>query len=335
MASSASLATAGGTWLSRWEPENDSFWRSGGSGLAWRTLTITTLNLTMAFIVWFLVSALVVRLPQIGFRFTPGELFWLAAMPGLAGGTLRLVHMFLTPMYGTRLVVSLSTLSLLVPLLGWFYAVQNPATPYWVLMLLAFLAGLGGGNFSSFMPSTSLFFPKRLQGTALAIQAGIGNFGVSIVQFVTPWIIGFALFGGAAFMGAPQTLTKGGVQSQVYLQNAAAVWIPFVLVFGVCAWLMLKSVPVKANFAQQFDIFRSGHTWSMTSVRGGTDLRRARRDRGAGQGGQREHQERLHGAILGRVADPFMNQAVESDMVPRPQSAAASARSCCSRARPR
>ena len=266
MASSASLATTGGTWLSRWEPENDSFWRSGGSRLAWRTLTITTLNLTMAFIVWFLVSALVVRLPQIGFRFTAGELFWLAAMPGLAGGTLRLVHMFLTPMYGTRRVVSLSTLSLLVPLLGWFYAVQNPATPYWVLMLLAFLAGLGGGNFSSFMPSTSLFFPKRLQGTALAIQAGIGNFGVSIVQFVTPWIIGFALFGGAAFMGTPQTLTKGGVQSQVYLQNAAAVWIPFVLVFGVCAWLMLKSVPVKANFAQQFDIFRSGHTWAMTSL---------------------------------------------------------------------
>ena len=259
-------ATTDGTWLSRWEPENTSFWSAGASGLAWRTLTITTLNLTMAFIVWFLVSALVVRLPQIGFKFTPQQLFWLAAMPGLAGGTLRLVHMFLTPMFGTRLVVSLSTLSLLIPLVGWFYAVQDPGTPYWMLMLLAFLAGLGGGNFSSFMPSTSLFFPKRLQGTALAIQAGIGNFGVSIVQFVTPWIIGFALMGGAAFMGDSQTLTKAGVQSQVYLQNAAAVMIPFTFVFGVSAWLMLKSVPVKANFAQQFDIFRSGHTWSMTSL---------------------------------------------------------------------
>ena len=259
-------ATTDGTWLSRWEPENNAFWGAGASGLAWRTLTITTLNLTMAFIVWFLVSALVVRLPQIGFKFTPQQLFWLAAMPGLAGGTLRLVHMFLTPMYGTRLVVSLSTLSLLIPLVGWFYAVQDPGTPYWMLMLLAFLAGLGGGNFSSFMPSTSLFFPKRLQGTALAIQAGIGNFGVSIVQFVTPWIIGFALMGGAAFMGDSQTLTKAGVQSQVYLQNAAAVMIPFTFVFGVSAWLMLKSVPVKANFAQQFDIFRSGHTWSMTSL---------------------------------------------------------------------
>ena len=259
-------ATTDGTWLSRWEPENTSFWSAGASGLAWRTLTITTLNLTMAFIVWFLVSALVVRLPQIGFKFTPQQLFWLAAMPGLAGGTLRLVHMFLTPMFGTRLVVSLSTLSLLIPLVGWFYAVQDPGTPYWMLMLLAFLAGLGGGNFSSFMPSTSLFFPKRLQGTALAIQAGIGNFGVSIVQFVTPWIIGFALMGGAAFMGDSQTLTKAGVQSQVYLQNAAAVMIPFTFVFGISAWLMLKSVPVKANFAQQFDIFRSGHTWSMTSL---------------------------------------------------------------------
>ena len=144
-----------GTWLHRWEPENDSFWRSSGSGLAWRTLTVTTLNLTMAFMAWFLVSALVVRLPQIGFKFTPTELFWLAAMPGLAGGTLRLVHMFLTPILGTRTVVSLSTLSLLLPLLGWFYVVQDPATPYWILLSLAFLAGLGGGNFSSFMPSTS------------------------------------------------------------------------------------------------------------------------------------------------------------------------------------
>lgn len=257
---------ANGTWLERWEPENAQFWANGGSALAWKTLTITTLNLTMAFMAWFLVSALVVRLPQIGFQFTPSQLFWLAAMPGLAGGSLRLVHMFLTPMYGTRHVVSLSTLSLLIPLFGWFYAVQDPGTPYWILMLLAFLAGLGGGNFSSFMPSTSLFFPKRLQGTALAIQAGIGNLGVSIVQFVTPWVIGFALLGGAAFIGDSQTMTRAGVESQIWLQNAPLVLVPFVAVFGITAWLMLKSVPVKANFAEQFDIFKSKHTWSMTSL---------------------------------------------------------------------
>lgn len=258
--------SASHTWLQRWDPEDATAWAQGGSGLAWRTLSITTLNLMMAFAAWFMVSALVVRLPQAGFQFTPSQLFWLAAMPGLAGGTLRLVHMFLTPMFGTRHVVSLSTLSLLLPLLGWFFAVQDLSTPYWVLLVLAFLAGLGGGNFSSFMPSTSLFFPKRLQGTALAIQAGIGNLGVSVVQFVTPWIIGFALAGSAAFMGESQTLTRAGVESQVWLQNAPAVMVPFVAVFGITAWLMLKSVPVKANFAQQFDIFRSRHTWSMTSL---------------------------------------------------------------------
>jgi MFS transporter, NNP family, nitrate/nitrite transporter len=258
--------TDGGTWLKRWEPEDSSFWQASGSRQAWITLTLTTANLIMAFIVWFLVSALVVRLPQIGFQFTATQLFWLAAMPGLAGGTLRLAHMFLVPIYGTRHVVSLSTLSLLIPLVGWFYAVQNPATPYWVLMLLAFLAGLGGGNFSSFMPSTSMFFPKRLQGTALAIQAGIGNFGVSVVQFVTPWIVGFALLGGMAWIGEPQTMVRAGVESQIYLQNAPLIMIPFVAVFGISAWLMLKSIPVTANFAQQFDIFKSGHTWSMTSL---------------------------------------------------------------------
>jgi NNP family nitrate/nitrite transporter-like MFS transporter len=259
-------ARQGASYLQRWEPENEAFWNETGKGIAYRTLIITTLNLTLAFIVWFVVSALVVRLPQIGFKLTTGQLFWLAAMPGLAGGTLRLIHMFLTPMYGTRTVVSLSTLSLLIPAIGWFYAVQDINTPYWWLMVLAFLAGLGGGNFSSFMPSTSLFFPKRMQGTALAIQAGIGNFGVSVVQFLTPWVISIALMGSAAFMGGSQTLTKGTATSQVWLQNATAIYIPFIAVFGITAWLMLKSVPIKANFREQFDIFGSRHTWSMTSL---------------------------------------------------------------------
>ncbi|HYD29293.1 MAG TPA: MFS transporter, partial [Azospirillaceae bacterium] len=154
---------------------------------------------------------------------------------------------------------------LVIPLVGWFYAVQDPTTPFWVLMVLSFLAGLGGGNFSSFMPSTSLYFPKRLQGTALAIQAGIGNFGVSVVQFLTPWVIGFALT-GAAFMGDAQTFTKGQATSPIWLQNATAIYIPFVLVFGLAALAFLKSVPVKANFREQLDIFGNKHTWLMTSL---------------------------------------------------------------------
>jgi NNP family nitrate/nitrite transporter-like MFS transporter len=246
-----------GDWLERWEPEDESFWESQGKAIAWRTLVITTANLTMAFAVWFLVSALVVRLGKIGFDLSTTQKFWLTAMPGLAGGTFRIVHTFLIPIYGTRKVVSLSTASLLLPLIGWFFAVQHTGTPYWVLLALAFLAGLGGGNFSSFMPSTSLFFPKRLQGTALGIQAGIGNFGVSLVQFVTPWVIGFAM------LGSVQINDKG---KEVWLQNAAFVWIPLVAFLALVAWLRLKSVPVRANVREQFDIFRDKHTWLMTSL---------------------------------------------------------------------
>lgn len=252
------------TWLARWEPEDPQFWETQGKTLAWRTLWITTFNLTLAFITWFVVSALVVRLPNVGFQLSTSQLFWLAAMPGLAGGTLRIIWTFLPPMLGTRHLVTFSTLLLLVPLLGWAWAVQNTATPFWLLMLLAFLAGIGGGNFSGFMPSTSYFFPKRLQGTALGIQAGVGNFGVSVVQFVTPWIIGFALLG--SLLGDPQTFTRGEVSKPIWLQNATLVYAPLVLLGALLAWFWLKSVPVRANFREQFDIFGDKHTWIMTSL---------------------------------------------------------------------
>ena len=244
-------------WIEHWEPEDESFWEREGKSIAWNALTITTANLTMAFVVWFVVSALVVRLEKVGYEFSTTQLFWLAAMPGLAGGTLRILHTFLIPVFGSRRVVSLSTAALLVPLVGWFFAVQNPDTPYWLFLVLGFLAGLGGGNFSSFMPSTSLFFPKRLQGTALGVQAGIGNFGVSLVQFITPWVIGFALVGSA------QVTDKG---KDVWLQNATLIWMPFVAFLALAAWLRMRSVPVHANVREQADIFREKHTWVMTSL---------------------------------------------------------------------
>lgn len=253
--------TTSGTWLDRWEPEDNDFWESTGKSRAWRTLTITTSNLVMAFIVWFVVSALVVRLDDVGFDLSSSQLFWLAAMPGLSAGTLRIFHSFSVPLFGTRHVVSISTALLLLPLIGWFFAVQDTGTPYVVLLLLAFLAGLGGGNFSSFMPSTSLFFPKRLQGTALGIQAGIGNFGVSVVQFVTPWVIGFAL------VGSTQVVQEGDdVGDELWLQNAVFIWIPIVAALAIVAWFGLKSVPVRANVREQMDIFRNKHTWLMTSL---------------------------------------------------------------------
>ncbi len=251
-------------WLKEWQPENPDFWQKVGKKIAWRTLTITTIALVLSFATWFVMSAIVVRLPAVGFKFTTMQLFWLAAMPGLAGGSLRIIHTFLIPIFGTRNTITVSTFLKLFPVVGIAFAVMNPETPFWVFMLLAFSAGFGGGDFSSFMPSTSLFFPKRLQGTALGIQAGIGNFGVSLTQFVTPWIVGFMAFGSLS--GASQTFVKGEISKPMWLQNAVLWYVPFLLVVGVLAWLFLKSVPVKASFSQQTDIFKNKHTWTMTSL---------------------------------------------------------------------
>ena len=246
----------GGDWLDSWNPEED--W---DSRTAWKTLWITTFNLTLAFATWFLVSALAPQLSYLGFQLSKGQLYWLAAMPGLAGGFLRLVWMFLPPIMGTRKLVWMSSLLLIIPLVGWGMAVQNPDTSYTVLLVLAALAGIGGGVFSGFMPSTSYFFPKAKQGTALGIQAGIGNFGVSLVQFVTPWIVGFTLIGGSQLFVNPDK----GIEKDVWYQNAGWIWVPFVIVGVIFAFTMLRSVPVKARGVKdQLDIFGNKHTWLMT-----------------------------------------------------------------------
>ncbi len=250
------------TILENWRPEDSEFWASTAKPIAWRTLWITTFCLMLSFITWFMVSAIVTKLTGIGYKFDKTQLFWLNAMPGLAAGTFRIIHTFLIPIFGTRKTVAVSTLLLAIPAVGWGLAVQNPETSYSTFMILAFLAGLGGGNFSSFMPSTSLFFPKKLAGTALGIQAGIGNFGVSFVQFLTPILIGLAMVGSSQAFTNPKTKAV----TQIHLQNAAYIWVPFVVIGALAAWFGLKTVAIKANFREQTDIFKDKHTWLMTSL---------------------------------------------------------------------
>lgn len=205
--------------LPRWEPEDQQFWEETGSAVAWRTCALTTFSLIFSFATWFVMSAVVVRMPAIGFKFTTMEYFWLAAIPGFASGILRLIHSNFIPVLGTRPVVSISTIIKVIPMIWLGLAVQDTSTSWTTFMIIGFLTGMGGGDFSSFMPSTSIFFPKRLQGLAMGIQAGLGNFGVSIVQFVAPWIIGFAALGAIA--GGPQTFTKVDVLKDVKVTKNA------------------------------------------------------------------------------------------------------------------
>lgn len=254
------------TWLEQWTPEDPQFWEAQGKQQAWKTLWTTTATLTLSFATWFMISAIVVKLPGIGFTFSTQELFWLAAMPGLAGGTLRVVHTFLIPIYGSRHVITASTLMKLIPCLGLGLAVMNTETPYWVFLVLAFLAGFGGGDFSSHMPSTSLFFPKRLQGTALGIQAGIGNFGVSLAQFMTPVVIGIATYGAAQTFSVKNKTGEVIATKEIFLQSAAFWYVPFLIILAFLSWRVLRSIPVRASFKEQLEIFKDKHTWICTVI---------------------------------------------------------------------
>ena len=243
--------------LTDWNPEDSQSW---DSKIAWRTLAITTYSMIMAFCVWFLVSAIAPKLNDIGFHLSKGQLYWLTSMPGLSCGLIRLAYMFLPPLVGTRKLVGYSSLLYAIPMLGWFVAVQNPNTSYSVLLGLAFACGIGGGSFSGYMPSTGYFFPKRLQGTALGIQAGIGNLGMSVIQLVGPLLMGFGLFGMTWV--APQS----GANGPIHVHNAAIFFVPWTVVAAILAFTLLKDVPVKANIRQQLDIFSNSNTWIMTAM---------------------------------------------------------------------
>ena len=150
-------------------------------------------------------SVVVAKLPAIGFTYTTDQLFWLAALPGLSGATLRIFYSFMVPIFGGRLWTTLTTWSLIIPALGIGMAVQNPATPYWLFLALALLCGFGGGNFASSMSNISFFFPKAEKGNALALNAGLGNLGVSVVQFVVPLVITAGVFG---WLGGEPVMVK-------------------------------------------------------------------------------------------------------------------------------
>lgn len=248
--------------IAHWNPEDLGFWRTRGSSVAQRNLWISIPALTLAFAVWMVWSVVVVNLPLVGFRFSTNQLFWLASLPALCGATLRIFYSFAVPIFGGRRWTAISTASLLLPAAGIGMAVQNPGTPYEIFVLLALLCGFGGGNFASSMSNISFFFPKDKKGTALGLNAGLGNLGVSLVQLVVPLVINASLFGDLG--GPPQAVTKAGGSMVMWLQNAGYVWVPFIAASALAAWFGMNDLAeAKATFADQAVIFKRAHNWWM------------------------------------------------------------------------
>ncbi len=252
--------------IEEWTPEDEQFWQEKGHKIANRNLWISIPALLLAFSVWMVWSVVVAKLPSIGFAYTTDQLFWLAAIPGVSGATLRIFYSFMVPIFGGRLWTTLTTASLLIPAFGIGYAVQNPHTPYFIFLVLALLCGLGGGNFASSMANITYFYPKKEKGHALAMNAGLGNLGVSVMQFLVPIVISTGAF--VIFSGEGQATSDG---SMLWLQNAGFVWVPFLMASTALAWFGMNDLmTARASFADQAVIFSRFHNWVMCWLYTGT-----------------------------------------------------------------
>ena len=248
--------------ITEWNPENKEFWEREGKKIATRNLWISIPALFLAFAVWMVWSVVVVNLTTIGFTFDPNKLFWLAALPGLTGATLRIFYSFMVPIFGGRKWTTISTASLLIPAIGIGFAVRDPNTSYTTMLILALLCGFGGGNFASSMANISFFYPKAQKGTALGLNAGLGNLGVSAMQFLVPLVITTGMF--SALCGDPQLCVVKGVTKSIWLQNAGFVWVPMIIVSTIAAWFGMNDIAsAKASFKEQSIIFKRRHNWIM------------------------------------------------------------------------
>ena len=228
--------------IADWRPEDERFWESTGKQIAYRNLWISIPALLCGFAIWGMWGIITVQMLNLGFPFTQAELFTLTAIAGISGATMRIPASFLIRMAGGRNTIFLTTAMLLAPAIGTGVALQHPEWPLWVFQLMALWSGVGGGNFASSMSNISTFFPKRLQGTALGLNAGLGNFGVTTMQIVIPLVMTMGLFG--AFGGDSRALVKdsGWILGKIaagtptWIQNAGFAWVLSLVPLSLLCW---------------------------------------------------------------------------------------------------
>jgi len=241
-------APANGADVADWRPEDNAFWESTGRKIAYRNLWISVPALLCGFAVWGMWGIITVQMLNLGFPFTQAELFTLTAIAGISGATMRIPASFLIRLAGGRNTIFLTTAMLLAPAIGTGIALQHKDWPLWAFQLMALWSGVGGGNFASSMSNISTFFPKRLQGTALGINAGIGNFGVTTMQVVIPLVMTMGLFG--SFGGEPMTLLKdsGWILGKIkagtptWIQNAGFAWVLSLVPLSLLCWFGMNNL---------------------------------------------------------------------------------------------
>ncbi len=231
--------------IPQWDPENQEFWEAHGKSIANRNLWISIPSLLCGFAVWLYWSIVTVQMLNLGFPFTQPELFTLAGIGGLAGATLRIPSSFLIRIAGSRNTLFLTTALLIIPAVGTGLALQDHNTPLWVYQLLALLSGLGGGNFASSMSNISFFYPKKQQGLALGLNAGLGNFGVTTMQILIPLVMTMAIFGGEPMVlktASGWLFGKIPAGAETWIHNAGFIWLVFLIPLAFATWFGMNNI---------------------------------------------------------------------------------------------
>ena len=243
------------TNLEKWDVENQDFWESTGKTIANKNLWLSIPALFLSFATWAMWGVIINYMKDFGYNFgmTEGLLsgseeyktvlkevntlyYSLPAIAGLAGATLRIPNSFLISLGGGRNVIFFSALLMLIPAIGTGWALSDINTSYIIFASMALLSGFGGGNFASSMSNISFFFPKRVQGYALGMNAGIGNLGVGAMQKIIPLVIGLSLFGAIG----SEVIVKGIPFNG--LQNAGWVWVPLLILSVIGAFFGMNNV---------------------------------------------------------------------------------------------
>ena len=235
-------------WIERWNPEDAVFWKTSGKRIARRNLIWSILAEHLGFSVWMMWSVVAPRLPKMGFHYATDQLFTLVAVPGLIGAIMRFPYTFAVPKFGGRNWTVVSALLLLIPTIALVALVNDPQTPFWLMLLAAASAGLGGGNFASSMANISFFYPDKEKGFALGLNAAGGNIGVSSVQLIVPLVIGI-----------------GALPGKPALENAALMWMPLIVIAALGAFFFMNNLSsARSNFKDQVQVIGHKHTWIMS-----------------------------------------------------------------------
>ena len=250
--------------LKKWDVEDNEFWESTGKAIATRNLWISIPSLLCGFAVWLYWGIITVQMLNLGFPFTQAELFTLTAIAGLSGATLRIPSTFFIRIAGGRNTIFFTTALLMLPAIGTGFALRSAETPLWIYQLLALLSGFGGGNFASSMSNISYFFPKRVQGASLGLNAGLGNFGVTTMQILIPLVMTAGVFGGESMVlvnSSGTLLGKIPSGTETFIHNAGFIWLILLIPLAFFGWFGMNNIATEAVTP------RPGNpVWSMAKI---------------------------------------------------------------------